>query len=372
MLYKSIKSNSEKEERDQESTKRQLIDLSIRSLESMYDAESQLFCYRLKLTDQGLLKEGLSIRYTIITLLGLSRLDQMGIKSPFDVQALFRGLYDHLKTIKNIGDVGLMIWLCALVSPRSLKNIFSDLDVLNALGRYRDAIQGYSMELAWFLSGLTHAFLARGETSSALSKLAEDTYRLLFLNYAGNGIFGHQHRSSVAGALRGRIGSFADQVYPIYALSKYGQVNGDEKAISIALDCAKKICDHQGPLGQWWWHYDSLTGGVIGRYPVYSVHQDGMAPMALFAVTEATGFGFNESIYKGLKWITGNNEVGQDLIDRGYNVIWRCLYTNKYKMYLEEATSLLGFHNKNKDHNDLKLKCECRPYHAGWLLYAFN
>ena len=35
------------------------------------------------------------------------------------------------------------------------------------------------------------------------------------------------------------------------------------------------------PHGQWWWHYDVRDGSVVERYPVYSVHQHAMAPMAL-------------------------------------------------------------------------------------------
>jgi len=73
--------------------------------------------------------------------------------------------------------------------------------------------------------------------------------------------------------------------------------------------CAEAICRMQGPSGQWWWHYDARNGRIFERYPVYAVHQDGMAPMALFALGEVARLDFSEPIYKGLAWISGNNEL---------------------------------------------------------------
>ena len=67
-----------------------------------------------------------------------------------------------------------------------------------------------------------------------------------------------------------------------------------KEALQNSLQCANAICNLQGPLGQWWWHYDSMTGRVAERYPVYSVHQHAMAPMALFAAQDACNADFRE------------------------------------------------------------------------------
>ena len=48
-------------------------------------------------------------------------------------------------------------------------------------------------------------------------------------------------------------------------------------------------------MGEWPWHYDSVTGRVVSRYPVFSVHQHAMGPMMLFAASEATGVDFSRS-----------------------------------------------------------------------------
>src|SRR5262249_20345113 len=148
---------------------------------------------------------------------------------------------------------------------------------------------------------------------------------------------GHLGRSvSWSGWLRGSIGSFADQVYPIYAMTRLAQACDTQEPLARALDCAHAICHAQGPLGQWWWHYHARRGHVVRRYPVFTVHQDGMAPMALFALGQATGQNFSRHIYKGLQWDFGNNELAQDMRDESTNLIWRSIFPKpKSKMYLD-------------------------------------
>ena len=352
---------------------RQLNNLAVRGLAEMFDVEKQLFCFRVKRNDYGIMKEGFSFRYTIISLLGLHRIKTQGMRSPVNIQTALDKLLENTGNIQNIGDMGLLLWLCALASPQRLIRIYSELDIKSALRRYSDARQGRTMELAWFLTGLAYTALILKDEPAGLADLAANTYRLLRNNYGGKGIFSHLNRTSFfTGMIRGQIGSFADQVYPVYALARFAQAYNSEEAIKMALDCAKTICRLQGSLGQWWWHYNSLTGRTVGQYPVYAVHQDGMAPMALSAIGEVTELDFSESIYKGLKWITGSNELGYDLIDTSQNIIWRSFYRKKYKMYCDEILSLLRFpRGKNSYYKDINVNFECRPYHLGWILYAF-
>ena len=56
----------------------QLIELSIKGLGSMFDPGSGQFCYRLARTSDGLRQEGLSPRYTAMTLLGLCEFEKAG------------------------------------------------------------------------------------------------------------------------------------------------------------------------------------------------------------------------------------------------------------------------------------------------------
>lgn len=350
----------------------QLCELAVKGLVSMFDPQSQLFCFRLKQAQHGLVREGLSHRYTIIALLGLHRLEAAGSRPPIDVRPVLDSLLRDYAWLDNLGDVGLLLWLCALVSPERLIELYSGLRVDTALVRFRDARRGYTTELAWFLSGLAHASMALPQQLPGLRDLAVKTYGLLADNQGIQGIFGHMaRRGNMAGALRGHIGSFADEVYPIYALTKFAEAFKLQAALDMARNCAEAICLRQGPQGQWWWHYNSSTGEVFGKYPVYSVHQHGMGPMALFALGEATRMDFSGSVHKGLSWIEANNELDIDLQDSGSSVIWRCIYVKKrYKVYSRRCLGLLGYRGGTESVSDLAVRFECWSYELGWLLYA--
>lgn len=198
-------------------------------------------------------------------------------------------------------------------------------------------------------------------------------YRLLIENQGGSGLFGHLARSgTVSGLFRGHIGSFADQVYPIYALARFSRAFGVPEAAQAARKCAAAISHFQGRMGQWWWHYDARAGTVAERYPVYSVHQDGMAPMALFALAEETRFDFSDAAEKGLQWIGGWNEAGCSLIDQGRQVVWRSIYhASRFGVWRDRVQHWVGSGQSIEAAGRLQILRECRPYHLGWLLYAY-
>jgi hypothetical protein len=349
---------------------RGLIELAADGLGQMFDSEKGVFCFRLNQTNDALVREGTSVRYTIISLLGLHRLEASGGRSPISVHTTLEKLLGEDNQITNAGDFGLLLWLCALVSPKSLGPVCRKLDLQNALRRYSDARQRRTMELAWLLAGFSHSTLA-GAADGKFSDIAFEAYRLIKSNQGKSGLFGHLHKSaSFSGMIRGRIGSFADQVYPIYALSKFAQAYDVPEALELALKCAEGISRAQGPLGQWWWHYDSHSGEVRGHYPVYSVHQHGMGPMALLAISEASGADFNASICKGLKWISGNNEIGFDFRSLEAKVVWRSLYSSTHGTTLDVVKSFLRKPERSHSTHNLTVKFECWPYELGWLLYA--
>ena len=345
-----------------------LVELAIRGLEAMYDEEKALFCHRLKQTPSGNIKEGISQRYTVMTLLGVLRAEAAGYRSPIDISGTIDALYRNTEWVDNIGDLGLLLWLSS-VSPRKSDSFYSTFDLENALRNYSDSRKRLTMELAWLLTGLTYASRAEQKRPPYLESLARQTYALLHSNQGKYGLFGHMARwKSLAGAVRGHVGSFADQVYPIIALAHFGQTFTMKDALQNSLQCANAICNLQGPLGQWWWHYDSMTGRVAERYPVYSVHQHAMAPMALFAAQGACDADFRDQIYKGLEWIGGTNELRQSLEDKSASLVWRCIRPQKSTSSLGRLAALVG---QETTAGTLHILHECRPYELGWLLYAF-
>jgi hypothetical protein len=179
------------------------------------------------------------------------------------------------------------------------------------------------------------------------------------------------------------VSCFADQVYPIQALARLHATEADPTALAAADACAARICDLQGGGGQWWWHYDSRTGGLVEGYPVYSVHQHGMAPMALFDLAEAGGRDHGEELLRGLRWMTDVPELGGaasevSLIDDDAALTWRKVYRGDPRKIVRGARGLatrvrpgrrLAFVDtvlpaRAVDH-------ECRPYELGWLLFAW-
>jgi hypothetical protein len=351
----------------------ELKSLAARGLVSMFDGERQQFCHRLVRTERGLVREGLSPRYTIMTLLGLRAFEQSGANTSFDTQAIYEAFARDTGWIQGAGDLGLMVWLTAELAPDQLGRFFQRANLETALDRYLDAHQARTTELAWFLAGLAHAAMESEKTASQVRELAVAAYQRLKQNQGKHGFFGHlAENKSLSGMLRGRIGSFADQIYPIYALSKYATAFHVEEALGPALHCASAICAKQGSLGQWWWLYDSHTDRISSRYPVYAVHQHGMAPMGLFALEQATGQSFKEHIYRGLRWVYGSNELGVDMRDLGQNVIWRCIRPrNKWTKYWSTAGSLVRSPKDNGSVGPLEVLFEERPYESGWLLFAF-
>jgi hypothetical protein len=96
-----------------------------------------------------------------------------------------------------------------------------------------------------------------------------------------------------------------------------------------------------------------------------------MAPMALFALGETVESDFSPWIFKGLQWIYGDNELEEDLCDSSLGMIWRCTYRKDYKRHWDAALALLAAREDGDRHTDLAVLRECRPYHLGWLLYAW-
>jgi hypothetical protein len=182
------------------------------------------------------------------------------------------------------------------------------------------------------------------------------------------------------GGIRSHVSCFADMVYPIHALSAYYRVSGNIRALEAVSKSARRIGSLQGEEGQWWWHYDWRTGDVIERYPVYAIHQDAMAPMALFAAQDASGIDYSAEIRKGLAWLDRSPELnGGSLVDPVAGIIWRKVARRepgKLTRYLQASVSrvhpAIRFPAVDALFPPNAVDYEDRPYHPGWFLYAWK
>ena len=350
-----------------------LCDLAATGLVEMLDPKSSIFCDNYRKTEQGMSRERLSPRYTMMTLLGLHCYEGSGRRSPVAIAPVFEALLENTDWIGCAGDAGLLLWTCAELDPARLPEVYRTVGAQDALTRFPDGRRGCTMEVAWYLTGLAYCYLAGHGDLPGLSAQVEAARYILERNCGASGVYGHlSRRKSLSGYFRGRIGSFADQVYPTIAFSRLSQALGDEKARQMALRTAKKMCELQAPLGEWCWHYDSVSGRVVSRYPVYSVHQHAMGPMMLFAAGEATGCDFSYAIYKGLAWISGNNELRRDFVEPSLGLVWRSIYLDSTSATIDAALRFVRLRDGSADARRLKVRYECRPYELGWLLYAFS
>lgn len=347
---------------------RRLCDLAAHGLGPMFVPEEGLFCRRY-VRDGGsngaMVRDGLSYRYTIMSFLGLLEYERSGGTSPIPLQPAIQNLIARESTPDNIGDLGLLLWLCAKSAPEKTAEIARIHQVETALNRYDGARERNTMELSWFLTGLSYA---------GMSNLANQTYEALQTNQGSHGFFGHSASTgTVTGRFRGSVGSFADQVYPIYAFSSFFIAFRHLDALNSAMKCARSTCSAQGALGQWWWHYDAKSGRVVQHYPVYSVHQHAMGPMALLKAMQAGQVDFTESILKGLGWIYGANELETPTVDEGLSVVWRCILPqSRLQMRADQALAYLRLPQELERNRRLRILYECWPYELGWLLYAFS
>jgi hypothetical protein len=352
---------------------RALNSLALRSLVSLFDEKEQLFSHRVTLTRDGLPWDATSRKRTIIALLGLHRLAESGGSVPFDVSSIREEVLRDSGWVTNAGELGLLTWFAAVCAPDRLETIFKQFDFGKALSAYPDGRQARTTGLAWFLAGVAHARLACPEGLPDLTDVVVDTYHLLKNNQSDSGIFGHAGLPGFPReTLYSRLGSFTDQIYAIYALSIFARAFQVEEPLESALGCANAVCSLQGEMGQWWFLYDKLTTRVVTPYPVFSAHQDGTAPFGLFALEEVTGRSFQRAIFKGLSWIAGANELGEDLrnLDRG--LIWHSIGPKRrIGRYWEAALGVMNI-SRGPQADRLRIRYESRPDHAGWLLYALG
>ena len=347
--------------------------LALRSLVCLFNAKENLFSRRITIAENGFNQEKTSRRRTIIALLGLQRLAQSRESQPFDLAAIRDVVLEDTSWVRGVGDLGLLTWFTAEFAPEKLCELFSEFDFDKVLEICIDGRQARTSGLAMFLAGISHARLAAVRTLVDLTDIAVDVYRLLLDNKGESGVFCQAaHPGFLQRSFCRRFGTFDDQICAIYALSTFAKAFKVEEPLASALSCANSIRALQGEMGEWWFLYDKRTCRVVSRYPVFSWHQDGTAPVGLLALEETTGQSFHEPVYKGLSWVTKTNELGDDLRSLERGLIWDSIRPRRQSaVYWEGALSLANISRRSRS-TDLRIQYESRPDHFGWLLYAFG
>lgn len=316
----------------------------------------------------------LNLRYIVMVQIGIKRWLRFCSNNDASLPDFWKYISSKSYEIDNAGNVGLAIWAgveseaddCGAFVKKLVSNWPWLCEACNAV------------ELAWVVQGMVR-FSERQSMTYEMTDVLKDAHnRLMGLYCHDTGLFAKHSRMGFKEVISRRIACFADQVYPILALANYGQAFGNNKSIDAAVAVAETICRLQGTKGQWWWHYDVKTGTVAEEYPVFSVHQDGMAPMALLAIDKVAGTNHSPYIEKGLMWLGERNELNEKMIVLEEGIIWRDIHRREiHKMYRLARGALIAarLHTAHRlagrNLFGYVVNRVCRPYHLGWILYAW-
>jgi len=341
---------------------RGLLPIVREALPRMFEPSAGLFCYREKRSGDRLQREGTSVRYSAMCVIGLGTAGD-GLSSLIDVPALMAKLEAQTEYVP--GDAGLVAWAAAIVDPENAPRMYA-----RAFGNAEELAALPTMETAWLLTAAAEAIdrkLPVPGIEQPARAMAEQLER------AWNRDTGLFYRSARTGSAIRNIASFATQIYPVYGLAVFARATGDAKAATMATKCADRLCALQESDGGWSWLYDVDRGTIVDAMPIYSVHQEGMAPMALLQLQRATGKPYAEQAAKGVSWLRGPNPMRMSMVDETWRTIWRAqesrlplgvrsVPVNAIGAKLIGRPIVRGTHHHLVD--------ECRPYELGWLLNA--
>ena len=353
-----------------------LSNLAVRGLARMCVPQEHAFVQTLRglpgPEGPRVVAEGRNLRYGAISALGLAHVaeaEQRTVLGGLTAAEFTVELVRQARRHTDPGAVALTAWAAAEITDTFDAILFQRMRQWLA-----DSSPLPTVDVSWMLT----AALAARQLGDAQPVIDASSRRLLAAQGA-KGIFPHALPAASLGRWRAHVGCFADQVYPIQALARLAAAVGAPEALDAANRCAARICELQGPAGQWWWHYDVRDGSVVEGYPVYSVHQHAMAPMALFDLLECGGDDHRRSIALGMQWLQTHPEVFGSLVDEEVSVVWRKVGRRepaKAARKLSAVTTSLhtGWHVPGVDSAmpPTQIDYECRPYELGWLLYAWH
>jgi hypothetical protein len=358
-----------------------LVRIALGALPRMHDPASGLYAHKTLLGASGQhVNHGLNPLYSAATVVGLLAAEQAGFAGvpartvPGSLDAMHR----LSTTSRDPAMLAVLSWASALANdPRmqaSLARMFAMLDPRTAS----------SMDLGLALTAAAHATTVPATPRDRIIDRAASLAGELRRRYTERGgvfrAFG-RHRRPRSLALA-KMTSFASQIYPVHGLCEYARLLEHPPDAEIASVCGR-VCASQGPLGQWWWFYAVGERTVVEGYPVYSVHQDGMAFMALGAAERIGEGRYRAQLERGLRWVSGENELATSMVIREPPFICRAI-----QLRGGDPDGLAGWSSRQRRRavwtswaparravgvrgaGELEVLRECRSYHLGWLLYA--
>jgi len=355
---------------DKKVTSKQIRNLILQSIEFLKPMQlpSGLFCEEM--TGNYPVPHGESLRYSLITLLGLQNAEEKGYTQNFDLKTIYLAALSKLDNVDHgLGNLGLYLWADSRLGCHHKDHIMDLLE--KTLKSHGGLARCQGMEVSWIATGLACMVKACSSIRAQLL-LNEIVEELITRSSSRSGLFYHVGQ----GHPRRWFPNFATEIYGILALATVSRLGLYNNILDYAESAARKLLLLQLPDGGWPWLYNAKNGSIVERYEIYSVHQEAMGPMGLLALAEASGKSeYVKASLKGLQWIWGWNEMKHVMVHPEKKIIYRSIRRQKpWHLFIlginilsSAATGQVLFNNSFP----VELNATCRPYCLGWLLEAW-
>jgi hypothetical protein len=359
---------------------RELAEIALRLLPEMWEPDSGLFSHKTLREDGRYVNRGPNAHYSAIALVGLLEQRVRPADSVVRVGRCLDALHTATAQDPQPSVLGNLLWACALAEDGRARGVVRRLvDGLRPV-----SASGPDLGLAAF--GLTAAARAfpdcRDQAHGAAGRCVEELLR----RFSPRGDVFHSMSLRLPprrSTLQRGIPSFATQVYPLHGLAAWYAWTGSAPAPELSR-VAARLVEAQGPRGQWWWLYSPWRRRMVEGYPVYSVHQDGMAFLALAPLAEIGLDAHWGALDLGLRWLFGDNELATSLVDDDGGFISRCIQrvgsdadgpyglsqSAYHRVLLRSLRAGAGGRGLGAAPAELEILRECRSYHLGWILCA--
>jgi hypothetical protein len=356
-------------------TIRDVLEGCVSFLDTVYWESQGLFPYSTSLRNGSFVNDfehPQTLRYTINSLLGLLEASHARLVDAATVERMIETfVHRQYASITSPADQGL----ASLLLCENGVAHHNDL-VREGLRGLRTAVERASpaslnmQDLSWIVWGSIAA--ARHGVPDA-EPVARTTFNLIRERFVDNtsGLPRHSTR-----AYRRNIVSFGSIVYFLRAAYEYARYFEDEAAYSLFRRGVERALAVQGPRGEWPWMIEVRTGNPVDFYPVFSVHQDSMALLFLFAARDA-GLAVDDAVTRSWRWVLGNNELETPMFLTqpffAYRSIERVEKFPRAHRYVRALTRpLLGRPAPPPGGARVRINPECRSYHLGWILYVWS
>lgn len=309
-----------------------------------------------------------ALRAGAIVLLGLLRADEVGLKHPFSTGALrTRVLGDLSGPDAGPGELGLALWAESRADGGAVNEITGL--VPGKLPKGFDRIPLHA--LAWLVSGLTEASTRVGG-GPELDSLLEQAAAALIARAVSSTGFASDHHHRIGGGMTPVSGQF----HALTALCQLQRADRADTAAEPAGRLLSALLDIQREDGSWPGVVDPVRGEAAALYPVFTVTQVAIAPIALRISREIGLPGETEAASSAaIAWADGNNRLGFDLVHEKEARLDRAIMPRRKpgavsRGFTSAARRLRG-RLPEPDRTDLILDPEVSSEDLGWVLEAW-